>query len=80
MTENIETILENDFGGANILFRVIKEVLYSCYYVNMGENICLKICVQFLSKKRMENPVVNDLLHNYEALVAMGFPLQNVQL
>ncbi|RBL89753.1 hypothetical protein [Chitinophaga flava] len=75
MTENIEKILKNDFGDLNILFRVIREVLYSGDYVNVGENNCLKICFQILSEREIEDPVVNDFLYNYEVLISMKFPM-----
>ncbi|RBL89839.1 hypothetical protein DF182_25490 [Chitinophaga flava] len=75
MTEIYRKDIKNDFGDLNILFRVIREVLDSGNYVNVGENNCLKICFQILSEREIEGPVVNDFLYNYEVLVSMKFPL-----
>ncbi|RAJ77332.1 hypothetical protein CLV59_10799 [Chitinophaga dinghuensis] len=80
MTEQLETILQRDFGDINILFKIIHAELASAKYLNIQKNVSLKICFQMLSDRRMEEAVVNDLLHNYALLNALECPLKGLSI
>ncbi len=80
MTEQLDTLLQYDFGDVNILFKIIQALLASAEYLNIQKNTSLKISFQLLSDSGIQGAVVNDLRRNYALLAAMECPLQRLSV
>ncbi|NIG54865.1 hypothetical protein [Chitinophaga sp. Cy-1792] len=77
MMESLENLQEHSAGELHILYTIIWEILDSNSFVNVKENLALKICFRMLAEKVAREPESQVLLDQYAILIPLEYPLRH---